>query len=290
MLRHSLLRRSIGSIRQSSSRVRVSIDADGIAEVVLHRPEKLNALDLPMFEAIRDAAQQLQTNDSVRVVILRGEGRAFCAGLDVKSIFSTLPPPIDRLMEPYSTTHSSLLRNLAQDPALRWRELPFPVLCCVHGACFGGGLQIALGADLRLATPDAQLSVMEVKWGLIPDMTASVTLRELVSIDVAKELTWTGRIVSGEEAQKLGLVTRVVDDPVEEARKVANEIVEKSPDAIARAKELFHETWSSASVDECLETERKLQTKLLVRWNQLAASGRNFGLPLPYTAASKDKK
>lgn len=161
------------------------------------------------------------------------------------------------------------------------RGLPVPVIACLHGTCFGGGLQIALGADLRFSTPDCRISVMEARWGLIPDMGASITLRELVRMDVAKELTMTGRIVSGLEAEKLGLVTRCADDPLEEAMKVAEEIIERSPDSVGAAKELFQSTWT-ADEGTCLKKETDLQTKLIATWNQVSASGRQFGVKLPY--------
>jgi enoyl-CoA hydratase/carnithine racemase len=176
--------------------------------------------------------------------------------------------------------------NLAQDVSYLWRELPVPVIAVLQGMCFGAGLQIALGADMRFATPDCKLSIMEGKWGLIPDMAAAITLRELVRIDVAKELTMTGRIVTGEEAARLGLVTRSCEDPLDEAQRLATELVERSPDAIAGAKELYQRTWM-ASEKECLEVESEIQEKLLASWNQVAASGRAFGWGVPY-AKRKD--
>jgi enoyl-CoA hydratase/carnithine racemase len=171
--------------------------------------------------------------------------------------------------------------NLAQDVSYLWRELPVPVIAVLHGMCYGAGLQIALGADMRYATPDCKLSIMEGKWGLIPDMGAAVTLRELVRIDVAKELTMTGRIFSGQEAAELGLVTKVCEDPLQHAEDMAKKLVKRSPDTIACAKELYQNTWM-ASEKECLEVETKLQRKLLASWNQVAASGRAFGWEVPY--------
>jgi len=143
------------------------------------------------------------------------------------------------------------------------------------------GMQIALGADFRFSTRDCQMSIMESRWGLIPDMSASVTLRELVRMDVAKELAMTGRILSGEEGARLGLVTRCVDDPMEEAVKVAREIVERSPDSVAATKALFHTTWV-ANEETCLQKETDLQWRLIKTYNQMAASGRQLGLSLPY--------
>ena len=144
------------------------------------------------------------------------------------------------------------------------------------------GLQIALGADMRFSTPDCRLSIMESKWGLIPDMGASITLRELVSIDIAKELTMTGRIISGLEAEEIGLVTRCVEDPIKEAMNIVNEIIQRSPDSVAATKELFQSTWV-ADEEACLKKETDLQMNLIGTYNQIAASGRAFfGVQIPY--------
>jgi enoyl-CoA hydratase/carnithine racemase len=176
----------------------------GIFHVLLDRPEKMNALSVEMFETITATAVSLKENKAIRAVILSGNGKAFCTGLDVKSV-GTNPLNFRKLMnKPGQTNHS----NLAQDVAYMWRQLPFPVIASLHGMCFGGGLQIAMGADFRISTPDCQLSVMEAKWGLIPDMSACVTFREQVRMDVIKELTMTARIFSGTQAQSYGFVTR----------------------------------------------------------------------------------
>lgn len=180
---------------EEDRRVTVEIDKQGIARVTLNRPSKMNALDMHMFEAIAETAASLKNNKAIRAVILSGSGRAFCTGLDVTSIVTNKPvASVARLLE---RKENNKLSNLAQDVGYLWRDLPVPVIACLHGMCFGGGMQVALGADFRLATPDCKLSVMEAKWGLIPDMSASVTLRELVRIDVAKELTMTGRVILG---------------------------------------------------------------------------------------------
>lgn len=268
----------------SSQRVETTIDSNGIAHVQLARPDKLNSLDLNMFEAIAKTAADLKTKRNVRAVILSGQGRAFCTGLDVKAMAKESPlKTIERLLE----RPAGEIGNLAQNVGYLWRDLPVPVIASLHGMCFGGGLQIALGADFRFSTPDCKLSVMETKWGLIPDMSASITLRELVRADVAKELTMTGRIVTGTEAAELGLVTRCCEDPMAEAERIALEIVQRSPDATAKAKELFQKTWV-APEEYCLKVETDLQRQLLVSWNQLAASGRNFGVSIPYFQRKDD--
>jgi enoyl-CoA hydratase/carnithine racemase len=146
-----------------------------------------------------------------------------------------------------------------------------PVIAAVHGNCFGGGLQIALGADIRIAAPDARLSVMEMRWGLIPDMAITRTLPRLVGIDVAKELTYTGQVISGAEARELGIVTRVADEPLAAARALAADIANRSPDAVRAAKRLFDSSWN-APAEETLALEAELQLGLLGSPNQLAAA------------------
>jgi enoyl-CoA hydratase/carnithine racemase len=271
----------------TEQRVTLSVDADGIAHVQLNRSDKLNALDLPMFEALRSVGQELQSKPQIRVVILSGKGRAFCTGLDVQSILRNNPlQSMERLLE----RRNDEVANLAQMVAYQWRQLPVPVVAVLHGMCFGGGLQIALGADFRYCTPECQLSIMETKWGLIPDMSMTVTLRELVRIDVAKELTMTGRIVKGEEAAALGLVTRCVEDPHHEAKTLARTLLEKSPDAVALTKQLYQQTWVDCSESDALLLETKLQRRLLKSWNQMAATGRVFGVNVPYWNRKETKE
>lgn len=304
-----------------------TIDDQGIATVLLNRPDKMNALDMGMFRGLQRAALDLQRQPNskrVRVVLLQGKGRAFCTGLDVPSVLKTGPfrngaellekkplattndnhdqhqpqeekeeeeriPDLTDLAEAVAETS-----NLAQDVGYLWRQLPVPVICAVHGMCYGGGLQIALGADVRFCDPGARLSIMESKWGLIPDMSITVTLRELLRIDVAKELTFTGRVVRGDEAAELGLVTHCVPNPHREARQLAEALVEQSPDALRLAKQLYQRTWRTAATEQdCLQLETEYQRKLLLSWNQVAASSRNFGWKLPYrsksnTSSSKD--
>lgn len=177
---------------------------DGIFHVELNRPDKMNALDLQTFTELSSTALALKDNKSVRVVVISGRGKAFCTGLDVKSMVPNLSASSKLLDKPAATKHS----NMAQDAAYLWRQLPVPVIASLHGMVFGGGLQIALGADFRFSTADCKMSIMEAKWGIIPDMSAAVTLRELVRIDVAKELTMTGRIFSAAEGLGYGLITR----------------------------------------------------------------------------------
>ena len=185
-----------GSAPTAADRVRVEVE-DHVAVVTLTRPEKHNALDMPMFEAILGAAERLRSEHGVRAVVLHGEGKSFCSGLDIAGIMASQADAGgdagDALLEPLRGEKPNWFQRAAHD----WLRVPVPVIAAVHGNVLGGGLQIALGADIRIAHPDARLSVMEVKWGLVPDMAITRTLPRLVRIDVAKELTYTGRIVSG---------------------------------------------------------------------------------------------
>ena len=205
-------------LRRMSDRVSLAI-VDGIADVRLNRPDKLNALDQAMFQAIVESGEALKADPAVRVVVLSGEGRGFCAGLDFGSFQAMAgdaakPTAGDagRALGAIAET-GGRITHLAQQSAWVWQELEVPVIAAIHGPALGGGLQIALGADLRIVAPDAKLSVLEARWGLIPDMTGTAMLRMLVGIDVAKDLTFTGRMVAGDEAVRLGLATRVADDP-----------------------------------------------------------------------------
>ena len=222
----------------TEERVRVAVDGRGVAEVALARADKMNALDPAMFEGIIAAIGRLRGERGLRAVVLHGEGRAFCAGLDKASLEGLSGEGGASVGDLVPRTHG--LANAWQQVAWGWRELPVPVIAAVHGVAFGGGLQIALGADIRCVHPQTQLSVMEVKWGLVPDMAGCVLLTELVRADVARELTFSGRVVSGAEAQALGLATRVSDDPLRDARELAARIAAANPDAIRAGKRLFN--------------------------------------------------
>lgn len=245
-------------------RVSIKIKND-IAFVTLTRSDKLNALDMPMFEAITLAAKTLKKNKSIRAVILSGEGKAFCSGLDVKSMFKNPLAPLKLLIKP-----GTKMSNLAQDVSVLWRDVPVPVIAVTHGKCWGGGFQIALGADFRYTTPDCEFSIMESKWGLIPDMGGSIAFRELSRIDIIKELAMTGKIFKAEEAKEYGLVTHVCDDPMADAITFAEQIKQRSPDAIVATKTLFNNSWLG-TVRNALNWETKLQRKLIGRHNQRAA-------------------
>ena len=246
---------------------------DHIAHVKLNRPEKMNALNAGMFEAIVDAGKKVAADMSVRVVVLSGEGRAFCAGLDFGS-FMAMGEADNKELDFFNKPEGSPA-NYAQLVGYIWKQVPVPVIAAVHGAAFGGGLQLALAADIRLASRDARFSVMEIKWGLVPDMSGTQTLRDLVRLDVAKELTFTGRIVEAAEAAELGLVTRLCDDPLAAALEMATEIAGKSPDAIAAGKKLLDDAWHGDSA-EGLDLEASLQKKIIMQENQVEAVMANF--------------
>ncbi|MFD5812395.1 crotonase/enoyl-CoA hydratase family protein [Rhodococcus aetherivorans] len=247
-------------------RVRVRVGDNGVATVTMVRSDKHNALDYAMFEGLLEAADELDANRHVRAVVLHGEGKSFCSGLDIPS-FLAGSTGIDALL----VREPGREANFAQRAAYDWSLIPAPVIAAITGNCFGGGLQIALGADIRIAAPDAKLSVMEVKWGLVPDMAITQSLPGLVGIDVAKELTFTGRVLSGVEADALGLVTRTAQDPLASALILANQLAERSPDAVRAAKRLYNETWAGTDAAAALALETELQSDLYGTPNQVEA-------------------
>jgi enoyl-CoA hydratase/carnithine racemase len=244
-------------------RVEVSVEA-GVAHVEMNRASKRNGLDTAMFDAMIEAGTALGGRNDVRAIVLSGRGPAFCAGLDFQSIMSD-PKAMKHLL-----LREGSIANIAQRVAYVWREVEVPVIAAIHGPCFGGGLQIALGADIRFGAPDARMSVMEIEWGLIPDMSATQTLLRLLRPDVAKELTFTGRIVDAPEALSLGLLTQVLDDPLEAAKRCAQQIASRSPQAIRETKRLYDEA-PFLNAKDALALETELQLKLLGTPNQLAA-------------------
>jgi enoyl-CoA hydratase/carnithine racemase len=252
-----------------SERVQLSID-NHIATVRMSRPEKRNALDADMFDGLICMGNHIIADKSVRAVVLHGEGKAFCAGLDFGSFMGS-----PDLMQKLLSRGEDSLANMAQRAGWIWQEVQVPVIAAVHGFAFGGGLQIALGADMRYATADAQFSVMEIKWGLIPDMSITQTMLELVPLDVAKELTFTGRIISGTEALALGLVTKVTKDPLSDALETARLIATKSPHAIRAGKALLRDAPRMSRAD-ALKLETALQVTLLGSPNQMEAVQANM--------------
>ncbi len=245
----------------------VSVDIDAhIANVTLNRPDKMNAVSLEMFSELGEVGSRIAADRSVRAVVLSGAGDNFCAGIDT-AIFGREGKGIDvAAMSPQAPSPA----NLFQRAAWVWREVPVPVICSIHGVAFGAGMQIALGADIRYAAPDARFCVMEAKWGIIPDMAISATARGVVPLDRIKELAFTARVVSAVDAFRLGLVTQVHDDPLAAARTVAEEIAAKSPSAVRAMKQLFDSGWD-APVADALALEARLQSGLLGGENQREA-------------------
>ena len=257
-------------------RVSISI-SEGVADVRLVRADKMNALDQAMFEALVAATDRLSKEKRVRVVVLSGEGRAFCAGLDMGRFAAMkekggngIPGGENRDLT--KRTHGQA--NFPQAAVWGWRQLPVPVIAAIHGVAFGGGFQLSLGADMRFLSPDAQMSVMEIKWGLVPDMAGTPILASLVRDDILRDLTYTGRIFSAQEAMTYGLATRICDDPRAAALDVAREIAGKSPDAIRAAKRLLN----NLSVDPgpALLAESVEQQKLIGSANQTEAVRANI--------------
>jgi len=262
-------------------RVAIAI-SEGVADVRLVRADKMNALDAAMFEALVDATDRLAKEKGLRAVVLSGEGRAFCAGLDTGRFAAMKGDggngiPGGEKRDLANRTHG--LANFAQQAVWGWRQLPVPVIAAVHGVAFGGGFQLALGADMRFLEPGARMSIMEIKWGLVPDMAGTPILATLVRDDILRELTYTGRIFSAQEALAYGLATRICDDPRAAAFEVAREIAGKSPDAIRAAKRMLNKL--SVDPGPALLAESVEQQKLLGSTNQIEAVKANIDKRAP---------
>jgi len=245
----------------AEDRVRVEV-SDGVATATLSRADKHNALDVPMFEALAAAAEEIAQDSEARVVVLHGDGPSFCAGLDFPSV-SAQGEEAQRIMIGGDRDEHGTI--LAQRVALAWLHLRIPVIASLHGHVIGGGFQIAMGADIRIAAPDTKMTVKEIVFGLIPDMGASVSFPLVMRADVAKELTLTGRTVEAHEALELGIVTRVQDDPLAAANELAAAIAERSPDAVRSAKDLLNRAYGGEAAADLLELETELQRSLLAR-------------------------
>jgi enoyl-CoA hydratase/carnithine racemase len=258
-----------------AARVKVTI-TDGIAHVCLTRADKRNALDDAMFQAIAAAGERLKTDGSVRAVVLSGDGQSFCAGLDFGSFAAMGSGKSgDGSGSAIGSMEGNRITHLAQQICWVWQEVPVPVIAALRGHALGGGMQLALGADIRVAHPDTQLSMREVHWGLIPDMTGTLMLSRLVRDDVMKDLVFTGRILHATEGATLGLVTRLADDPVEVALHMAREIAGRSPHAVRGAKKLINHL-SNDRAKEHFALEREIIFKLIGSPNQVEAITANF--------------
>lgn len=251
---------------------------DGVADVRLTRADKMNALDPEMFSALVETADLLAKDTTLRSVVLSGDGPSFCAGLDFMSFRGMADG--DSASVDLTATEEDRITHFAQQAVFGWTELPVPVIAAVTGHALGGGIQLALGADIRIVHPEAKMSVLEIRWGLIPDMTGTQMLVDLVGVDVAKELTFTGRMVSGAEAKELGLATKLSDNPHHDALELAAEIATKSPQAIRAAKRLLAE---AARFDRAtnFERERVEIARLLGSPNQSEAVAAYFEKRVP---------
>lgn len=258
----------------SSSRVLVDVDGP-IAYVWLNRPDKLNGVDLDMLADLIAAAKKLRRNTDLRAVVIQGKGDAFCAGLDFGSAMKD-PKRILRSFIPNPLKGT----NLFQQANWAWRELPVPVIAVTHGRCYGAGLQLALAADFRFTTPDCEWSVLEAKWGLVPDMSGTVPLAEVVSADVAKRLTMTGEIVTGKQAKEIGLVTGSSADPLKDALLLVEKLSARSPDSVAATKKLLNQTRRSGP-RRAFHLERTLQLAMLLSKNAGIARKANFAKKAP---------
>ncbi len=256
-------------------RISITIDEAGVADVRLNRPDKMNALDPIMFDALIEASDMLAADASVRCVVLSGEGRAFCAGLDFSSFQGMADgsrnndgeKPAAKPRSAPDTAADGRITHRGQQAVYGWTEMPVPVIGAIHGHALGGGIQLALGTDIRFVHPETKMSVLEVRWGLVPDMTGTQSLINIVGLDVAKELTWTGRMVLGPEAVELGLGTHLSDDPLADALAMAAEIAQKSPHAIRAGKRLFNEA-AKVSVADGFQAERTEISALIGSANQ----------------------
>ena len=273
-----------------NDRVTITVE-QGVADVRLVRVDKMNALDDAMFEALAAAGERLKTEPGLRAVVLSGEGRAFCAGLDMGNFGRMAAPKEGDRHASRDTsglggrTHG--IANRAQYVAWVWREIPVPVIAAVHGVAFGGGFQVALGADMRFVAPDTRMAILEIKWGLVPDMAGTQLMKHLVREDVVRELTYTGRVFSGQEAFEMGFATRVCDDPRAEALSVAREIAAKNPHAIRASKRLLNaavdQSPAEGLIDESIE-----QGALIGSPNQIEAVMANMEKRAPAFADVTD--
>ncbi len=258
-----------------TQRIELTIE-NRVAEVRLNRPEQSNALDLEMFIAIDGMQKRLARERELRAVILYGSGVDFCTGLDIKSVMKN-PQAARKLLWKWLPWRA----NLAQRAGTGWRRLRVPVTAAIHGRCWGGGFQVALGADFRIAHPASSLSIMEAKWGLIPDMGGSLALRELTGRDQAMWLTMSAEEFSSKRALELGLVTAISDDPLQAARDLSQTLCDRSPDAVAGTKRLYRRNWSGGT-GSALGRETVFQLRVVSGRNQRIAVRRQLGENVEY--------
>lgn len=251
-------------------RIELEIDQH-VAVVRFNRPEKMNALDMVTFSAILEAQETISADPDIRAVVLSARGEHFCAGLDVQAVMSD-PSAIETLLS--KSPDKSWAGNYVQQAAIGWQQLEVPVVAALNGYVFGGGLQIAAGADFRIAHPQSQWSIMEIRWGIIPDMGISVTAAGTCNPDQLKLMAMTGQRISGEEAYNSGLVTQLASHPESAAIEIARTIASNNPDAVKAVKTLFNT--DHATAEDSLQQEENLQKTLLFSANQLEAVQANI--------------
>ncbi len=254
-----------------TERITIYLDG-GVADVRLNRGDKMNAMDGRMFAALNEASESLASEPGLRAVVLSGNGPSWCAGLDFSN-FQAMGSG-ERGKASQENTIGAIdegrITHRAQQAVWGWHELPVPVIGAVHGVAFGAGIQLAIGCDIRYVHPDVRMSVLEIRWGLSPDMTCTQILPGLVGADMAKELIWTGREVSGEEAVRIGLATKMADDPHAEAMELAHTIAGKSPHAIRAGKRLV-EGYATQDYATGFRNEREEIGALIGSPNQVEA-------------------
>ena len=262
-----------------SDRVHVSIENE-VARVTLSRADKRNALDMDMFNSILAAQKKLRKRRALRAVILSGDGEDFCSGLDIKSMLGDRGAVISLMWKwlPWRP-------NRAQAVSVGWRDIKVPVIAALHGRCWGGGLQIALGADFRFAHPDASISVMEGKWGLIPDMGGTLAMRDIMPRDQAMKLAMTAEIIDAKTALEMGLITTISADPQAAALDLAQQMLDRSPDAVAAVKRLYRKTWRHRGL--VLARESAYQLRIMAGVNQSIAVRRQKGKDTPWRPAGR---
>ncbi len=249
----------------TTERVTLTVE-NHVGIVHLNRPEKMNALDPAQFEAILNVADKINGDARIRAVVLAGAGKAFCSGLDVMAAFAATQA--DAPQDIQARTHG--ITNLWQQVVWQWHAMQVPVIAAVHGVAFGAGLQMMMGADIRIVAPDTKLSIMELKWGLVPDMSGTLLFRQSVRDDVIRLLTYTHRVFSGTDALGYGFATEVSETPFETAVALATEIASKSPTAVIKAKKLFNAA-PYLNEAEAFMAESVAQEALIGGKNQLEA-------------------
>lgn len=254
----------------SSELVKLEV-TDQIALVSLNRADKHNALNMEMFYAIKKVISQIKWDKKIRVVIVKGNGSSFCSGLDIKSVMLKPTNGLKLLWKwwPFNP-------NLAQIVTIGWRKLNVPVIMALHGKCWGGGMQIALGGDYRIASHDSSFSIMEAKWGLIPDMGGTPALQESVPLDKAMIAAMTADEYSAEQALLSNLISQIAEDPIHEAYLLAEKLKSRSPDSNKLIKRLYLKTWSNGQ-GRLLARESYNQWKILLGKNQKIAVKKALG-------------